>query len=99
MKQIEVICDVAIDNEIRSILAECGIVEYTRFPRCAGSGHRTGTREDDHVWPGYNVATIAVVDDSVAFSALARLQAYRDDPAHAKSGLFAFITPVEAMLK
>lgn len=99
MKQIQIICDVAIDGEIRALLAECGIVEYTRFPRCAGSGHRTGAREDDHVWPGYNVATVAVVEDSVATAAMARLQAYRDDPAHAKSGLFAWLVPVDAALK
>lgn len=98
MKQLVITNDVAADSDIRALLRAVGIPYYTRFPRCAGSGPRTGFREDDHVWPGYNVMTVAVVEDDVAMRALEALRAYRDDPAHAKFGLFAYLVPVEATL-
>ena len=69
---------------------------WTRIPRAAGRGPRTGAREDDHVWPGYNAVTLAVVDDALAARALDALRAFRE--AHPKAGLFAWTVPVDAAL-
>ena len=94
MKQLTIANDIAADAEVRRLLSELGIEAWTRIPRCAGKGPRTGAREDDHVWPGYNAVTLAVVDDALAARALDALRAFRD--AHPKSGLAAWTTPVDA---
>ena len=96
MKQLAIANDIAIDSDIRALLAELGIGSWTRIPRAAGRGPRTGAREDDHVWPGYNALTLAIVDDALAGRALDALRAFRD--AHPKAGLFAWIVPVDASL-
>ena len=96
MKQITISNDIAIDAEVRNLLAELGIEAWTRIPRAAGRGPRTGAREDDHVWPGYNAVTLAVVDDALAARALDALRAFRE--AHPKAGLFAWTMPVDSAL-
>ena len=96
MKQLAIANDIAIDAEVRNLLAGLGIEAWTRIPRAAGRGPRTGAREDDHVWPGYNAVTLAVVDDALATRALDTLHAFRD--AHPKAGLFAWTVPVDASL-
>ena len=96
MKQLTVVNDIAADAEVRGLLAELGVEAWTRVPRCAGRGPRTGAREDDHVWPGYNAMTVAVVDDALAARALRELVAFRE--SHPKAGLFAWTVPVDAAL-
>ena len=93
MKQLTIANDIAADAEVRKLLSELGIEAWTRIPRCAGKGPRTGAREDDHVWPGYNAVTLAVVDDALAARALDALRAFRE--SHQKAGLFAWTTPVD----
>ena len=96
MKQLSIANDVAVDTDIRALLAKLGIEFWTRIPRAAGRGPRTGAREDDHVWPGYNAVTIAVVDDALAARAIQALRAFRD--AHPQAGLFAWTVSVETTL-
>ena len=96
MKQLTIANDIAADSEIRKLLSDLGIEAWTRIPRAAGKGPRTGAREDDHVWPGYNAVTLAVVDDALAARALDALRAFRE--AHPKAGLFAWTTSVDAAL-
>ena len=93
MKQLTIANDIAADSEVRELLAGLGIEAWTRIPRAAGKGPRTGAREDDHVWPGYNAVTLAVVDDALAARALDELRAFRD--AHPKAGLAAWTVPVD----
>ena len=93
MKQLSIANDIAADAEVRKLLAELGIEAWTRIPRCAGKGPRTGAREDDHVWPGYNAVTLAVVDDALAARALDAIRAFRE--AHPKAGLAAWTVPVD----
>ena len=96
MKQLTIANDIAADSEIRKLLSGLGIEAWTRIPRAAGKGPRTGAREDDHVWPGYNAMTVAVVDDALAERVLSRLRAFRE--AHPRAGLFAWTVPVDAAL-
>lgn len=96
MKQLTIANDIAADAEVRKLLSELGVGAWTRIPRCAGRGPRTGAREDDHVWPGYNAVTLAVVDDALAARAIQALRAFRD--AHPKAGLFAWTVSVETTL-
>ena len=92
MKQLAIASDIAADAEVRALLEGLGIDAWTCLPRASGRGPRTGAREDDHVWPGYNAVTLAVVDDALAARALEALRAFRD--AHPKAGVFAWTTPV-----
>ena len=94
MKQLTVVNDVAADAEVRALLGGLDVSEWTRVPRCAGRGPRTGAREDDHVWPGYNAMTVAVVDDGTAVRTLERIRAFRSE--HPRAGLFAWTVPVDA---
>lgn len=96
MKQLAIASDVAVDGEIRALLEKLGIGAWTRLPRAAGRGPRTGAREDDHVWPGYNALTIAVADDATVARALEALRAFREE--HPRAGLFAWTAPVDAAL-
>ena len=93
MKQLTIANDIAADSEIRKILSGLGIEAWTRIPRAAGKGPRTGAREDDHVWPGYNALTLAVVDDALAARALDALRDFRE--THPKAGLAAWTVPVD----
>lgn len=98
MRQLFVIYDVSVDDEIRALLEENGVRFYTRFPRCGGRGPRTGAREDDHIWPGYNVMILSVLENEIADRTLLSLQRYRDDPRHKNVGLFAYCTHVDTIL-
>ena len=93
MKQLTIANDIAADSEIRKLLSDLGIEAWTRIPRASGKGPRTGAREDDHVWPGYNAVTLAVVDDALAARALDALRAFRE--AHPKAGLAAWTISVD----
>lgn len=95
MKQLTIANDIAADAPVRAMLAELGIEAWTRIPRAAGKGPRTGAREDDHVWPGYNVLTLAVVDDGLAARALDAIRDFRE--AHPKAGLAAWTVPVDGV--
>lgn len=97
MKQLSIANDVAVDTDIRALLAKLGIEFWTRIPRAAGRGPRTGAREDDHVWPGYNAMIVACVSDHHAETIMQALQEFRDGPGR-KTGIFAWLSPVEAAL-
>ena len=92
MKQLTVVNDVAALADVRALLEGLGVQAWTRVPRCAGRGPRTGAREDDHVWPGYNAMTVAVLADDDAARAMDALRAFRD--AHPRAGLFAWTADV-----
>lgn len=98
MKCITAFYNVATDDEIMEILAEVGIEEYSKIPRCQGKGQTTGPRLDSHVWPGFNITLIMVVDDAVAPKLMRALQAFRDGPTGRRTGIYAYQTAVEAAL-
>ena len=95
MKELTVVFNVSVTDEILETLAAAGVREYTVIPRCQGCGRVTGPRMDSHVWPGFNSLLLAVVED--AGPALRALQALRDGPAGA-AGVYAYAKPVEAVL-
>ena len=98
MKCVTVFYNIATDDEVMAILADCGIAEYTKFPRCQGRGNVSGARSDDHVWPGFNAGLAIVVEDAKATEVMAALQAFRDGPMGRRTGIFAYQTPVDAVL-
>ena len=97
MKQLTIVNDVAAGADVRALLEKAGFAAWTRIPRCAGRGPRTGAREDDHVWPGFNETTVAVLDDDRAAGAMEALRALRD--ANPRAGLFAWTADVADWLR
>ena len=98
MKSRTVFYKVAIDSDVMAILRDAGITEYSKIPRTQGVGAATGARTDDHIWPGYNSIVIMVVPDDTAPHVMAALQKFRDGPKGSRTGIFAFQSPVEAVL-
>ncbi len=98
MKCITVFYNVATDQEILSILESLGIAAYSKIPRCQGKGPTTGPRLDSHVWPGFNVTLITLVEDAIAPQLMQALQDFRNGPTGRRTGIHAFQTSVEAML-
>ena len=98
MKELTVVFNVSISDEILELLRGRGVEEYTLFPRCHGVGKVTGPRNDDHTWPGFNATIVAVVEDAVAQRAMAALQEFREGTGGRKAGVFAYTKPVEAVL-
>ena len=98
MKAVWILHDIVLTDEVQDILDEMGIVGLSRWKRMTGRGPKSGTRMDNHVWPGANSGTVAVVDDEVAARLMGRLQMLRDEVG-AKTGVWAFTTPVLEMLK
>ena len=97
MKMVWMLHDIVLTDEIRNILDELGVIGVTRWPRLAGRGPKSGARMDNHVWPGANAASFAVVEADVAARLMGRLQALRDEVG-SKTGIWAFTTPVLEML-
>ena len=97
MKMVWMLHDIVLSDEIQNILDELGVIGVTRWPRLAGRGPKSGARMDNHVWPGANSATFAVVEADVAARLMGRLQALRDEVG-SKTGVWAFTTPVLEML-
>ena len=77
MKMVMVVYDAGYDDAVRETLADCGSQGYTLWRRVLGRGQRSDPKMDDSVWPGYNDALMAAVDDGPCldgvFAALAAL--------------------------
>ena len=93
MKAVWMMHDIVLSEEIQGILDELGIVGLSRWQRMIGRGPRSGTRMDNHVWPGANSGAFVVVADDLAARLMERLQALRD-AVGGKTGVWAFTTPV-----
>ena len=89
--------DIVLTDEIQGLLDELGIVGLSRWKRMTGRGPQSGTRMDNHVWPGANSGALVVVADAVAARLMGRLQALRDEVG-SRTGVWAFATPVLALL-
>ena len=87
-----------LNDEVQDIVDEMGIVGMSRWKRMTGRGPRSGTRMDNHVWPGANAGAFVVVEDEVAARLMGRLQALRDEIG-TKTGVWAFTTPVLETLR
>jgi len=98
MKMVWMMHDIVLPDEIQDMLDELGIIELSRWKRMTGRGPKSGTRMDNHVWPGANSGAFVVVDDEVAARLMGRLQMLRDEVG-GKTGVWAFTTPVLDTLK
>ncbi len=95
-KQLIIVVDVSGLDDISNLLNKHGVEEFTRFEQCSGQGHRTGPRTNDHIWPGYNVMVIAVIEEQLVPEIFAALRTYREE--NKNMGVYAYVTPVEQSL-
>ena len=98
MKAVWIMHDIVLTDEVQDILDDLGITGLSRWKRMTGRGPKSGTRLDNHVWPGANSGALAVVADDVAARLMGRLQALRDQVG-AKTGVWAFTSPVLETLR
>ncbi len=98
MKAVWLMYDIVLTDGIQDLLDEMGIVGMSRWKRMTGRGPKSGTRMDNHVWPGANAGALVVVDDETAARLMGRLQALRDEVG-GQSGIWAFTTPVLEALR
>lgn len=98
MKAVWILHDIVLEDEIQDLLDEMGIVGLSRWKRMTGRGPKSGTRLDNHVWPGANSGVCVVLEDDVAARLMGRLQILRDEIG-AKTGVWAFTAPVLETLR
>ena len=98
MKMVWILHDVVLTDEMQDLLDDLGVVGVTRWNRMVGRGPKSGSRMDNHVWPGANSGAFVVVEDEMAARLMGRLQALRDEVG-ALTGVWAFTTPVLDMLR
>ena len=92
-KQLIIVVDVSGLDDISNLLNKHGVEEFTRFEQCSGQGYRTGPRTNDHIWPGYNVMYVSVIEETILVEAMGELRKYRDE--NPNMGIYAYSTPVE----
>ena len=95
MKMVMLVYNASLEEEIMTVMKECGAAHYTQAPRVVGVGEKTGPRLDTHVWPGANSVVIVVVEDERARSLMERLGRLRDT---LDGGVKAFLLNVEAQV-
>jgi hypothetical protein len=98
MKMVWMMYDIVLTDEIQEILDEMGIIGLSRWKRMTGRGPKSGARMDTPVWPGANSGAFVVVEEEVAHRLMGRLQMLRDEVG-GMTGVWAFTTPVETMLR
>ncbi len=98
MKMVWIMHDVVLTDEMQDLLNELGIVGVSRWNRMVGRGPKSGSRMDNHVWPGANSGAFVVVEDEMAARLMGRLKLLRDEVG-GMTGVWAFTTPVLEMLK
>ena len=98
MKAVWMMHDIVLTDEVQGILDELGVVGVSRWKRMTGRGPKSGSRMDNHVWPGANSGAFVVVDEDVAARLMGRLQMLRDEVG-TMTGVWAFTTPVGEALR
>ena len=98
MKAVWMMHDIVLTDDIQGILDELGIIGLSRWKRMTGRGPKSGTRMDNHVWPGANSGAFVVLEDELAARLMDRLQILRD-VVGTQTGIWAFTTPVLETLR
>ena len=97
MKAVFVSYNQAFKDEILDIMLKAGVKGYTNWEEVTGRGSRGGEPHlGDHAWPTLNSAMIAMMDDSIAESFMARLKEL--DENNSLMGLRAFSWGVDSAI-
>ncbi len=79
MKAVFVVYNDAIDPEVSEMLEKAGIEYFTKFTGVLGKGPGSGARLGDSVWPGGNMAVMAIVEPETAAKVVEEVKRLQDD--------------------
>lgn len=63
MKLLFITYDVDFDEDVMEMLNSLGVTGFTKWDRVLGKGKNSDPKLDDPVWPGFNCAVAAVIND------------------------------------
>ena len=94
MKAVFIVYNQAHVEEAEAILAHAGIQGFTRWEDIQGAGSRGGEPHlGTHAWPGKNMATMVIIEDSLVDNLLKELKEL--DESAEMQGLRAFVWNIE----
>jgi nitrogen regulatory protein PII len=93
MKMIMIAYNEAIDAEVREVLKNCGLKNYTKVTGVFGSGATSGIHEGNDIWPGRNNLLYVACEERAAKQLLIYVKELRKKLG--KEGIKAFVLPVE----
>ena len=94
MKAVFIVYNQAHVEETDAILANMGIRGFTRWEDVQGAGSKSGEPHlGSHAWPGKNMATMVIVEDSLVNELLQELK--KLDESAEMQGLRAFVWNIE----
>jgi nitrogen regulatory protein PII len=93
VKAVLIVHNAAIDAEINDLLKSAGIDCYTRFADVLGRGQLSEPHLNTEVWPGVNSATLVVLEDDKARSAMDSVRRMRQ--TYGLEGVKAFLWEIQ----
>jgi hypothetical protein len=98
MKMVFMTYYVAMDRDVREILADCGITSCTRWEQVTGRLSCGEPKEGTDVWPGYNTALQAVLREQTAEKLAAAIREY-NAAQRGDERIDALFIPVESTIR
>ena len=95
MKMAMIAYNEAIDAEVKEVLTNCGLKNYTKLTGAFGSGAASGIHEGNDIWPGRNNILYVACDEKQARQMLGCVRELRKKLGH--EGIKAFILPIEEL--
>jgi hypothetical protein len=92
---VYIIHDRAIDEEVNDVLKDADIEYFTKWRDVVGTGSHD-PHLGDHVWPGLNNVTLAIVESGKKDDLINRIKALQE--IFPSVGLRAFVTHVVDMV-
>ncbi len=64
MKLLFITYDADLDEDVMEMLNSLGVNGFTKWDRVLGKGKNSEPKLDNSVWPGFNCAVAAVINDN-----------------------------------
>ena len=96
MKMVMLVFDAAYEEAVMETLSRVPVAGFTQWSRVLGRGMRSDPKMDTAVWPGFNQALVAALEDGAAATltdALAELVR-----SAGGKGVKAFIWPLDRVI-
>ena len=93
MKAVLIIHNESIDSDINAALEKLGIKYYSKFTNMLGKGAVSEPHLNTDVWPGLNVGTLIITENSDAAKLMDKIRELRQ--MLGSEGVKAFAWPIE----
>ncbi len=93
MKMVMIFYNEAIDAEVREVLENCGLKNYTKIMGVFGRGTTSGTHLGNDIWPGRNNILYVACEEKQARQMIACVKELRKKLG--PEGVKAFVLLVE----